>query len=218
MDSDGREQRPTEDTDDILASLEDEDDSSYRAQRLHELKAAATATATTRVKKSYVTLNGDDEALAFTTEHERAVLHFCHPEFARCNTMDSHLELIAEKHAEDATGDVAFGKVNVNQVPFVVEKLGVRILPCVVGFVKGVVKGRITGFEGICWDAHEGSVEVSRALESAFVEWTVLKKALLRKVDDDESDETDDVDARKTVRRGIQDGKHQNQDDDDDWD
>jgi thiol-disulfide isomerase/thioredoxin len=212
------ERTHAEDSDDILASLEDEDDSTYRTQRLRELKAAATATATTTVKKSYVTLTGDDETLAFTTEHARAVVHFYHPDFARCNTMDSHLDLVAEKHAEDATGDVAFGKVNVNQAPFVVEKLGVRVLPCVIGFVNGVVKGRVIGFDGVCWDGREGSVEVSRALESAFVEWTVLKKALMSKDDGDDSDEEDDMDARKAARRGIKDRKHENQDDDDDWD
>ncbi|KIW70980.1 hypothetical protein PV04_03206 [Phialophora macrospora] len=209
-----------EDADAILASLEEEDDTSYRAQRLQEFHSAATATVRDTAKEAYVTLTSDDEALSFTTEHERAVLHFFHPDFARCSTMDSHCETIAKMHAEYADGDVAFARINVNHAPFVVEKLGVRVLPCVIGFVKGLVKGRITGFEGLCWDGKEGSVEVTRTLEEAIVDWAVVKKRLLlRHDDDDESNEDDDApDRRKAARRGIRDRKQTVEDEDDDWD
>jgi hypothetical protein len=208
-----------EDADAILASLEEEDNSSYRAQRMQEFNSAATTTAFNTAKVAYVTLTSDDEALSFTTEHERAVLHFFHPDFARCSTMDSHCETIAKRHAEYADGDVAFARINVNHAPFVVEKLGVRVLPCVIGFVKGVVKGRITGFEGLCWDGKEGSVEVTRALEEAIVDWTVVTKKLLLGHDDDESNEDDDApDRRKAARRGIRDRKQTVEDEDDDWD
>ncbi|OCT50651.1 putative NTP binding protein [Cladophialophora carrionii] len=210
-----------QDADAILASLEEEDDTSYRAQRMQEYNSAATTTVFNTAKQAYVTLKSDDEALSFTTEHERAVVHFFHPDFARCSTMDSHCEIIALKHAEYADGDVAFARINVNHAPFVVEKLGVRVLPCVIGFVKGVVKGRITGFEGLCWDGKEGSVEVTRALEEAIVDWTVVRKRLLLRHDDDddESGEDDNApDRRKTGRRGIRDRKQTVGDEDDDWD
>ncbi|EXJ62596.1 hypothetical protein A1O7_03034 [Cladophialophora yegresii CBS 114405] len=208
-----------EDADAILASLEEEDDTSYRAQRMQEFNSAATTTVVNTASQAYVTLSSDDEALSFTTEHERAVVHFFHPDFARCSTMDSHCKTIAQRHAEYAEGDVAFAKINVNHAPFVVEKLGVRVLPCVIGFVKGVVKGRITGFEGLCWDGKEGSVEVTRALEEAIVDWTVVGKRLLLRHDDDESDEDDGApDRRKAGRRGIRDRKVPVEDEDDDWD
>lgn len=208
-----------EDADAVLASLEEEDDSSYRAQRLQELKSTATANPSNTVTKAYITLTGDDEALNFTTEHERAVVHFFHPDFARCSTMDSHCEVIAERHAEYADGDVAFSRINVNNAPFVVEKLAVRVLPCVIGFVKGVVKGRITGFEGLCWDGKEGSTDVTRALEGSLVEWTVLRKSLLLRHDDEASDEDDEApDRRKAARGGIRDRKQMGEDEDDDWD
>ena len=209
-----------EDADTILATLEEEDDSSYRAQRTQELRVAtATATTSNTVKKAYVTLTGDDETLSVTTEHERAVVHFFHPDFARCSTMDDHCELIAESHAEYADGDVAFARINVTNAPFVVEKLGVRILPCIIGFVKGVVKGRITGFEGLCWDGKESSRDVTRTLEGALVDWTVLRKKLVSSNDDKGSDDDGDVpDRQKAGRRGIRDRKQTIEDEDDDWD
>ncbi|KAJ9603798.1 hypothetical protein H2200_011984 [Cladophialophora chaetospira] len=208
-----------EDSDAVLALLEDEDDSSYRSQRLQELKDAAATTSLNSVKKAYITLTGDDETLSFTTEHERAVVHFFHPDFARCSTMDSHCETIAERHAEYADGDVAFARINVNQAPFVVEKLAVRILPCVIGFVKGVVKGRITGFEGLCWDGKEGTTDVTRALEESLVDWTVLRKKLLLSHDDEGSEDDEDApDRRKAARGGIRDRKRMVDDEDDDWD
>ena len=208
-----------EDPDAILASFEEEDDSTYRAQRLQELKNTGPATTSNTVKQTYTTLKSDDEALSFTTEHERAVLHFFHPDFARCSTMDIHCEAIAEKHNEYDDGDVAFARINVNHAPFVVEKLSVRVLPCVIGFVKGVVKGRVTGFEGLCWDGKETSTEVTQALENTLVDWTVLRKRLLLRHEGVGSDDDEDApDRRRDARRGIRDRKQTADDDDDEWD
>ncbi|EXJ72298.1 uncharacterized protein A1O5_04802 [Cladophialophora psammophila CBS 110553] len=222
-DSSSDHYREDEDADAILASLEEEDSATYRAQRLQELKNAAGVSAATTtfatIKKVYITLKSDDEALTFTTEHERAVLHFFHPDFARCSTMDTHCELIAEKHAEYSSADVSFARIDVKDAPFVVEKLGVRVLPCVIGFVKGAVKGRVTGFEGLCWDGKEGSMDVTRALEDVLVEWTVLPKRLFHGHEDERSDDDEEApDRRKAIRGAIRSRRQKNDDDDDDWD
>ena len=212
-----------DDVDALLASLEEEDDSAYRTQRLQELNQAATIAKPTTTfdtaKKAYVTLKSDEEALRFTTEHERAVLHLFHPDFARCNTMDHHCQQIADRHSEYGDVDVSFARIDVKDCPFVVEKLGVRVLPCVIGFVKGVVKGRVTGFEGLCWDGKENGADVTRSLEQTVVSWTVLTKRLLLGHDDETSNEDDDAPAgRTTQRRGIQGRKQRIEDEDDDWD
>ncbi|KIX10095.1 uncharacterized protein Z518_01176 [Rhinocladiella mackenziei CBS 650.93] len=222
---DVQEEEEEEDTDALLASLENEgDDSAYRAQRMQELNRAAASKATITfdtIKKAYITLKSDDETLSFTTEHERAVVHFFHPDFARCNTMDTHCQHIAEIHAEYGNADVSFARIDVKDAPFVVEKLGVRVLPCVIGFVKGVVKGRVTGFEGLCWNGKEGSPDVTRSLEEALVGWTVLRKKLLLGHDDEASDHDDDdaPNRRISAREGIRGRKQKIEDDnDDDWD
>jgi len=218
-----------DDADDLLAELEAEDDLAYRAQRAQELSIDLGQSKRTEVFKTvqdtFLTLGGDDETLRFTTEHERAVVHFFHPEFARCSTMDTHLRELSNKHANYGNGDVAFGRVDVKNAPFIVEKLGVRVLPCVVGFVKGVVKGRVTGFEGLCWDGKEGDTAVTRALEQCLLEWTVIKRRLLLGYKDgDEDDRSEEEEQESKVgngraRRGIRGRKHSgNEDDDEEWD
>lgn len=202
-----------------MAELEADDNDEYRAQRLAELKSEAenapSATSKT-VQSIFKTLTGDDECLQFTTEYERAVVHFFHPDFARCSVMDRHCEQIASKHSEHGDADVAFARVDVRNAPFVVEKLGIRVLPAVLGFSKGVVKGRVTGFEGIAWGGREEAPSVAAALEAKLAEWTVLKKRMLEDFDAD--DEEQRPEQTKTTRRGIRDRKPQTNDDDDDWD
>lgn len=56
--------------------------------------------------------------------------------------MDKHLRTLAAAHYE-----ARFVKVDVESAPFLVERLGVRVLPCVIAFVDGKGVGRIEGFE-----------------------------------------------------------------------
>ncbi|ETN40786.1 uncharacterized protein HMPREF1541_05066 [Cyphellophora europaea CBS 101466] len=208
-----------QDPDDILAELEAEDDASYRAQRLEELKSEAKELqppSTTSGQATFKTLGGDDECLQFTTEHERAVVHFFHPDFARCSVMDGHCQEIAKKHGEFGDADVAFGRIDVRNAPFVVEKLNIRVLPAVLGFVKGIIKGRVTGFEGITWGGSEEGTAVTSILEGKLADWTVLKRRLLEEVDEEE--EPEKPDKSEYQRRGIKGRKQEVADEDDDWD
>ncbi|EHL01664.1 putative Thioredoxin domain-containing protein C2F3.12c [Glarea lozoyensis 74030] len=81
-----------------------------------------------------------------TTEVKYAVVHFAKEDFARCGVMDSHLESLAPKHF-----DTRFLKMNVDNAPFLVVKLKVQVLPCVLAFVDGVSVDRIVGFEGLSY-------------------------------------------------------------------
>lgn len=45
--------------------------------------------------------------------------------------------------------DTRFLKINVDNAPFLVTKLKVQVLPCVLVFVDGINKDRILGFEGL---------------------------------------------------------------------
>lgn len=210
-----------DDPDDILADLEAEENDSYRKQRLEELQSEAKESqgaSTNAGQAIFKTLAGDDECLQFTTECERAVVHFFHPDFTRCNVMDQHCEEIARKHNEVDNADLAFARVDVRNAPFVVEKLSIRVLPVVIGFVKGVAKGRVTGFDGIAWGGKEEGPVVTAALEAKLVEWTVLKKQLLDDVDEEEDEFERKPKNSEYQRRGIKDRKQQVEDEDDDWD
>ncbi|KAK5954466.1 hypothetical protein OHC33_004188 [Knufia fluminis] len=225
-----------DDTDAILAELEAEaEDTSSAAyqQRVKELQAEAGKSstngssgmpATTARQDSYLYLRSDDETLRFTTEHERAIVHFRHSDFARCAIMDEHLDRIAQRHSytESSGEEIAFARVDVTNTPFVVEKLGIRVLPCVIGFAKGIAKGKVVGFEGICWDGREKDAKVSRALEERLCEWGLLRQKMLADEHDTDSDDEgeEEVKSRRGIngRRGITGAKQKVTDEADDWD
>jgi thioredoxin-like negative regulator of GroEL len=54
------------------------------------------------------------------------------------------LQELAKKHF-----DTRFLKMNVENAPFLVTKLKIQVLPCVLSFIDGVSVDRIVGFEGL---------------------------------------------------------------------
>lgn len=217
------------DPDALFAALEEEDDSAFhaaRAQQLsEELKKYKPATSRQGIRggqATVTTLKSDDEVLTFTTENARAVVHFFHPEFARCGVMDRHLEEIAVgQRVLGGEEEVKWGRVDVKDAPFVVERMGVRILPCVVGFRDGLVVGRVVGFEGLLWmgPGREDGKETTRALEEKMVEWKVLEKAFVRTQSAQNGEQSDsDPEEQHATRKSIKGRKQKIEDDDDDWD
>lgn len=81
--------------------------------------------------------------------------------------MDTHLEALAPRHAE-----ARFVKCDVESAPFLVERLKVRVLPCVLAFVDAKTVGRIEGFDVL------GNTDSFRTdtLELALVELGVLDR------------------------------------------
>ena len=212
------------DTDTLFAELEAEDDTTFRAARAQQLSAELAklrpnnATAQSAAE-AYVTLRSDDEVLRFTTNTEKCLLHFLHADFSRCAVMDSHLQRLAERHSQYNDGQVKIGRVNVRDASFVVEKLGVRVLPCVVGFVGGVAKGRIVGFEGVAFGGRESGMHVTKAIEQTAIGWTVFERRLFVDADGEGSASEDEEEGQgKSIRRGIQGRKQAVEDEDDDWD
>jgi thioredoxin-like negative regulator of GroEL len=58
--------------------------------------------------------------------------------------MDKHLTKLAVKYY-----NTRFIRVFVENIPWLVEKLGIKILPCVICFVDGMSKDRLVGFEDL---------------------------------------------------------------------
>jgi hypothetical protein len=84
----------------------------------------------------------------------RCVVHFYHSNFKRCEIMDKHLTVrwfsapsvypitnymqkLAQKYFS-----TRFFRVFVENVPWLVEKLGIKVLPCVICFIDGVSRDR----------------------------------------------------------------------------
>jgi len=74
--------------------------------------------------------------------NKNSIVHFFHGDFRRCTILDTHLELLAPKHAE-----ARFIRIDVDKAPFLVDRLAVRVLPCLMSFIDGKQVARIEGFE-----------------------------------------------------------------------
>lgn len=233
---------PTDSDDEALfAALENEEPSlqSYRDTRIQQLNAEfasaktnrstnTNASATLTHNDSYPTLPSDQAVLDHTTSSSRTLIHFAHADFARCDIMDKALTQLAPAHHE-----VRFARVDVRNTPFLVEKLGIRVLPCVIGFKDGVGVERIVGFEGLGERGFDGS---DSGFSVGVLERRMVGKGVFVGVKvggegvdgEGESDESEDErrtrngfsGGRKKKGKTIQVGKvrRDEEDDDDDWD
>ncbi|KAF7115059.1 hypothetical protein CNMCM5793_001095 [Aspergillus hiratsukae] len=223
------------DDDSLLEALENEDDSAYRAHRIEQLNAEFSAArnngsssrdpTTTLEEGLYPTLKDDQAVLDFTTQTHRCVIHFAHPDFTRCGVMDEHIRALATRHHE-----VRFARVDVRNTPFVVEKLSIRVLPCVIGFKDGIGVERVVGFEGLGAGGRDGADSFNIAtLEKRLVWKGILAQTKFKNSEDDSEISEDGSgdegssrrwpgNGRRAIRSGN--GRHRggDNDDDDDWD
>ena len=123
-----------------------------------------------------------------------SIVHFFHSDFRRCKIIDQHLETLAQKHF-----DTKVIRVNVEKAPFLVERLNVRVLPCLISFIDGKSVDRLEGFEKL------GNTDdfMTPALESYFLAAGVFQRAKT----------TGDM-----TRSIVETDKQGEEGDDDDWD
>jgi len=140
----------------------------------------------------YSEITDEKEVVHVSAREPRCVVHFYHSKFARCEIMDKHLTKLAPKYPK-----TRFFRVFVENVPWLVEKLFVKVLPCVICFVDGIAKDRLVGFEELGNEdnfntgilelrlSHSGVLEKQsgNALDPLF---KVSSSRRLKKDDDDE--------------------------------
>ncbi|EME82267.1 uncharacterized protein MYCFIDRAFT_165390 [Pseudocercospora fijiensis CIRAD86] len=207
-------QRPGPECDDedaLIAELEDDEDaalSAFREQRLAQLHAEVTRAKLMKDGShgtgSCAEIKDEKQLMDITTTASLCVVHFMKPDFRRCRIMHDKLTVLAAKHF-----DTRFVSINVDNAPFLVVKLGVKVLPCVIAFKDGVSADRIIGFEGIACtpDSFTASELEARLLASG-----VLTRAKM-------TDEDDRARARKQKEEaGTEYDDDDDDDDDDDWD
>ncbi|PAV20931.1 gtpase inhibitor [Pyrrhoderma noxium] len=137
--------------DELFDELEREIDNDFdlgalREQRIEELKQEMNKLKDMREKEhgQLTEILDEKEAIRISANEKRCVIHFYHRDFKRCDIMNKHLEEIALKYIS-----TRFLKVFVENVPWLVEKLQVKVLPCVFCFIDGVTKDRLIGFEDL---------------------------------------------------------------------
>ena len=72
--------------------------------------------------------------------------------------------------------DTRFLRINVENAPFLVTKLKVQVLPCVLAFIDGVSVDRIIGFEGL---GNNVDTFTARDLEARLLQAGVLTRPKL---------------------------------------
>lgn len=162
----------SEDEDALIASLEDSPAvDAFREQRLQQLHSEIIRAKAQKFSGfgTYTEIKEEKALMHLTTEVKYAVVHFAKDDFARCRVMDGHLENLATKHL-----DTRFLKMNVENAPFLVMKLHIQVLPCVVSFVNGVSVDRIVGFEGI---GYTQDTFTTKDLEARFLSSGVVQRA-----------------------------------------
>lgn len=129
----------------LLAELENGDIPAHiREARLEQLKQEADQFQQLSEKGygTYVEIETEQEVFDITTSEEKVLIHFFYPDFRRCDIMDKHLKVLAEKHF-----NAKFAKINVEKAEFLMKKLKIQVLPAVLCFKEGIVVDRVIGFE-----------------------------------------------------------------------
>lgn len=145
---DSRPAKDDSDEDELLDSLENDPTlDSFREQRLQQLHEEFTRAKHLRNQEHGLYSEIKDEKSLMdivNTGAELCVVHFFKSDFHRCAIMDDHLEKLAPLQF-----DTRFLRINVENAPFLVTKLKVQVLPCIIAFRKGLSIDRIIGFEGL---------------------------------------------------------------------
>ncbi|TPX48266.1 hypothetical protein SeMB42_g03055 [Synchytrium endobioticum] len=186
----------------IFAELERDDDhhlAVFREQRMELLKREAYKVQEMKASNhgTYEELPSDKEVLKVTTSTSLCIVHFFHDDFRRCQIMDKHLSILARKHFK-----TRFVKINVKNAAFLVDRLKVQILPCVICFVDGIATDRLVGFDELGMsDSFPTTILENRLAKSNVITTTESsgqpRKSILgfldtRSSDDDDDDDDDD--------------------------
>ncbi|KAL4644349.1 thioredoxin domain-containing protein PLP3B-like [Castanea sativa] len=133
----------------------------------------------------------EGDFLGEVTGSEKVICHFYHQEFYRCKIVDKHLKTLALRHV-----DTKFIKLDAENAPFFVAKLGVKTLPCVILFRKGIAVDRLVGFQDL-GGKDDFSTKTLEAL--------LIKKGILieKKEDADAEDDGNHENRRRTVRSSL---------------
>ncbi|KAL7416335.1 thioredoxin-like protein [Mrakia frigida] len=143
----------------------------FREKRMEQLKEDNL-----RIEMQKLDLHGryteikiEKELIITSSKESYVVIHFFHPDFRRCHIMHRHLERIAPNHPK-----TLFLKADVANVPWLVEKMQIKVLPCVLCFVGGSAKDKIVGFEGLTMVEGKEDDFKSGALENRLKESGVI--------------------------------------------
>ncbi|KAK9456323.1 thioredoxin-like protein [Dipodascopsis uninucleata] len=163
------------DDDEFLDLLESDQDAldAFREKRMQELHAQMKSIK--RQNESgfgrITELKDEKDLLEITTSTKFSVVHFFHPDFKRCQIMNDRLSAITAKHM-----NTRFLSICVDNAPFLVIRLGIKVLPCVIAYIDGKEVQRLVGFDKL------GNTDdfTTDMLEFQLMKCGVIKNSLLK--------------------------------------
>lgn len=173
-----KEQSETESNDDasfqeLFEELEEDVDdefmSKYREQRLQQLAEDIKQVQKNVQNDGYGTLttfNDENALMRLTSQTDLVVIHFFLNTFQKCKIMDEKLTELAQKHLM-----TRFLRISVEDSPFLVAKLNIKVLPCLVAYKNGAERDRIVGFSRLGNNPNDFSVT---SLETILLECGIL--------------------------------------------
>lgn len=128
----------------LEAEIENDDNYAMRERGLGAIKSEVARMKNLRENQhgTYSEITDEKEVIRTIAREPRCVVHFYHSNFKRCEIMDKHLAKLAPKYFH-----TRFFRVFVENIPWLVERLSIKVLPCVVCFVDGASRDRLIGFE-----------------------------------------------------------------------
>ncbi|TMW69847.1 hypothetical protein Poli38472_002003 [Pythium oligandrum] len=117
--------------DEQIKRLEEADDDELeriRERRLQQMRQQAMKAQEMRAQGhgEYSTITDTKEFFETIKKSERAIVHFFTPSNEFCQLVDGHLQRLAPHHIE-----TKFARINAEKAEFLVEKLGVWMIPCI---------------------------------------------------------------------------------------
>lgn len=187
------EESGSEDDDELLEMLDDESDPALT--RIRDERMAALKQEFHRIDEStadtefgeIITVSTEKQLMDLVTGNDTVIVHFYQVNFEKCQKMNDKLKILAEKHLT-----VKVLAIEAKDAPFLVTKLGIKMLPFVVIYRQGKEVERLVGFEKLGNDANDFKYE---ALEQFLYSRNVINRKAInfgsirqRVVDEDDDD------------------------------
>lgn len=185
----------SEDDDELLKMLDDESDPALT--RIRDERMAALKQEFNRIDEStadtefgeIITVSTEKQLMDLVTGNDTVIVHFYQANFEKCQKMNDKLKILAEKHLT-----VKVLAIEAKDAPFLVTKLGIKMLPFVVIYRQGKEVERLVGFEKLGNDANDFKYE---ALEQFLYSRNVINRkainfgSIRQRVADEDDDDFD---------------------------
>lgn len=196
------------DIDELLEELELEDSQNdlfmnkYREQRLQEIHDHFTEV-NKKKQEGFGQLNEiteESELMKLTTKNVRVVIHFQLEKFPKCLYMNDKLEQLSKKYVK-----TKFYKISVENAPFLVDKLKIKVLPFVICYINGSEAERIIGFSKMGNNANEfrTSQLENVLLRAGVITREPLDVERLKNLRDDEDSSDDEIESYSMQTRNL---------------